>query len=64
MKTETGHISALEIGADMLDVINGAKLSNGPWFDALMIAAQVQADRRQAIMKVVSVELLAFELQD
>ena len=46
MKTETGRISALEIGSDMLDVINGAKLSNGPWFDALMIAAKVQADRR------------------
>ena len=27
-------------------VILEAKRSNGPWFDALMIAAQVQADRR------------------
>ena len=46
MKTEPGRISALEIGADMLDVITEAKRSNSPWFDAFMIAAQVQADRR------------------
>ena len=29
-----------------MQVINEAKRSNGPWFEALMIAAQVQADRR------------------
>ena len=46
MKTATGRVEAPEIGTNLLEVINEAKRSNGPWFDALMIAAQVQADRR------------------